>query len=147
MSSTHICIVINYEFWFARRHVFCKCFFVTRDVELCQKFLFHNWSLPSSTYRKQGFKRSDGVACFQHPELVMQDHVSSYQGFLLTLGHVSKVRSCGPERNICQLLQSLLNKIIIPRAGILKERLSIESVSSLSDFKLFSLYHFLLSSS
>lgn len=78
MSSTHICTVINYKFQSAWGHLFYKCFFVTRDVELWQKFLFHNSPLPSSTCRKEGFQKSNRAGCFQHP--VRQGRATSYQG-------------------------------------------------------------------
>lgn len=83
------------QFQLARGHLFCNCFFVTRDIGLWQKFLFHKSPLFISNLQKMGFKEISSVACFQHPELVMQGYVSSYRRFLLTLGLHSKVRSCG----------------------------------------------------
>lgn len=93
MSPTYICVVINSNL----HRGIC---FVTVSLWLgmlsCGKSsCFINHFCPSATCRKWGLKKLAGVAFFQHPELVMQGHISSYQRFLLTLGLHSKVRSYG----------------------------------------------------
>lgn len=141
MSSMYICIVISCELQFMWSHLFCKCFFVIKDVESGKSscFIIHPCSSP--TCRKLGLKKRAGAACFQHPALVMQGPASPTKSCTSHVGYPAGVWGCGPGDTAASLHHVLPEQTSPKKDGPLKLWVHSLDVYLLPPFSFQSLHH------